>query len=199
MVSFAVVMTVGLVILAALLVTGVAGFREGDRPADAKVKALLRDAGQPDEPRPVVVVTVLNPSGTPALAGLSVRRSVMPCWLGGSPSVIVPFWTTRRGLRASAFDTIGVVPAYGTARLTVPVRATARRYLLRAAIGQAGGRLRLHRLHVPGPYVPGPTKPTVEFGEGLFDLSRTDPASSRRTHSRPPAPYEWPIQPVITV
>ena len=144
MVSFWIGLAVAIVVLAALCAAAAAGFRNGDHQADATVVAVLTDAGQPDEPRPVVVATVRNPSGTPLLAGLSVRRAALP----GGHTVTVPRRTARRRLRAGAYATIGVVPAGGSARLTVPVRASARRYVLTAAIGQAGGRLRLHRLRV---------------------------------------------------
>jgi len=123
------------------------GYRQGDRPLDARVSASLRDAGQPDEPRPVIIAAVDNPSGTAVMVGLAARPSRIPALL--SPGGIsVPALTSRRGLRASAYDTVGVVPARGTARFTVPVTTTGRRYRLVAAIGQSGGRLRLHRILV---------------------------------------------------
>jgi hypothetical protein len=145
MVSFWLSMTAVIIVFAALCACAAAGFRNGDRLADATVTALLRDAGQPDEPRPVVVATVRNPSERPLLAGLSVRRAALP---GRGGNVTVPHRTARRRLRACGYATIGVVRAYGIARLTVPVSVSARRYLLTAAIGQADGRLRLHRLRV---------------------------------------------------
>jgi hypothetical protein len=168
MVSLAFFIVAGVVVLAGLCL-GAAGFRDGDRPADATVTARLRRAGQPDEPRPVVVATVRNPSGTPVLAGLSVRPARLPRWLGGGHNVIVPLWTARRGLRPSGYATVGVIRAYGSARFLVPVSASARRYLLTASIGQAGGRLRLHRMHVTGAVWPARAELTVPFGEGLFD------------------------------
>jgi hypothetical protein len=45
---------------------------------------------------------------------------------------------------------VGIVPGGTTVSFTVPVRDSARRYLLTAAVGQAGGRLRLYHLHVAG-------------------------------------------------
>jgi len=169
MVSFAISMAAGLVLLAALCPFAAVGFRNGDRPDDATVTARLRDAGQPDEPRPVVLATVRNPSPTPLLAGLSVRPARLPRWLAGAHDVTVPARTARRRLRPSAYATVGVVPAYGGARFIVPVTATARHYLLTAAIGQARGRLRLHRLHVTGAISAARTELTVRFGEDLFD------------------------------
>lgn len=126
----------------------VRGLRNGDRSADANVTAALRHAGQPDEPRPVIVAAVRNPSGTPVLAGLSARRVRAPGWLTGGLNVTVPRRTKRRKFRPSAWATVGVVPANATVQFAVPVQAPACRYLLTAAIGQAGGRLRLYHLHL---------------------------------------------------
>jgi len=169
MVGFAVIMAIAFAIFAALCCYAAAGVRGGDRPGDAKVSALLRASGQPDEPRPVVVATVRNPSDKPVLAGLSARRAVLPEWLRGGASVTVPIRTTRRGLRPTAYETIGVVPARASARFPVPTRARARRYLVTAAIGQTGGRLRLHRLHVGGRHSATRSELSLPFGEDLFD------------------------------
>ncbi len=177
MVSFAIAIAAAMAAIAVICVlcaVAAAGFRDGDRPADATVTARLRDAGQPGEPRPVLVATVRNPSGTPVLAGLSARRARAPGWLGGGHAVTVPARTAtrtaaRRGLRPTGCACVGVVAAYGSACFTVPVRAPARRYLLMAAVGQAGGRLRLHRLHVTGAHGPARTRLTVPSGEFFPD------------------------------
>jgi hypothetical protein len=169
MVVFAVIMAFAFATFAALGWRAVAGLRDGDRPGDAKVSALLRDSGQPDESRPVVIAMVRNPSDKPVLAGLSARRTVMPELLRCGPSVTVPMRTARRNLRPTAYATIGVVPPHASARFPVPIRGRARRYLLTAAIGQAGGRLRLHRLHVAGPHSAAHTELSLPFGEDLFD------------------------------
>ena len=47
------------------------GLRNGDRPGDARVTALLATGTQPDERRPPIVVTMRNPWGTPVIAALS--------------------------------------------------------------------------------------------------------------------------------
>lgn len=123
------------------------GLRHGDRRLDARVSAALRDSGQPDEPRPVVIAAIENPSGAAVMVGLAARPSRVPVLI--SPGgVSVPGRTARRGLRAGAYETVGVVPAHGAVRFTVPVAAAGRRYRLVAAIGQSGGRLRLHRVPV---------------------------------------------------
>jgi hypothetical protein len=168
-VGFAVSISIALATLAALCCCAATGLRHGDRPADAKVTALLGDSGQPDEPRPVVIATVRNRSDKPVLAGLSARRALMPEWLRCGPSITVPIRTTRRKLRPTAYATVGVVPGRSCARFSVPVSGQSRRYLLTAAIGQTGGRLRLHRLHVAGPRSSTRRELTLPFGEGLFD------------------------------
>ena len=170
MVGFVVILSIAFATFAALGWRAAAGLRDGDRPGDAKVSALLRESGQPDESRPLVIATVRNPSDKPVLAGLSARRTVVPALLRCGPSVTVPTRTARRGLRPTAYATIGVVPPHASARFPVAIRGhLARRYLLTAAIGQAGGRLRLHRLHVAGPHSAAPTELTLPFGEDLFD------------------------------
>lgn len=133
--------------LAAMIWLAQAGFRHGDRPLDAVVTAELRQAAQPDESRPVIVAEVRNPAGSAALVGLAARRTRIPGWLGGG-SVGVPRRTARRALRADRYPVVGIVPASGSTRFTVPVTATGERYQLTAAIGQAGARLRIHRLMV---------------------------------------------------
>jgi hypothetical protein len=169
MVGFAVIMAIAFAVLAALCWHAAAGFRDGDRSADATVTALLRRSGQPDEPRPAVIATIRNPSPKPVLAGLSVRRTRVPKCLHGGPHVTVPLRTARRALRPTRYATIGVVPAGGNAHFPVPAREQARHYLLIAAIGQADGRLRLHRMHVTGPHSAARTELTLPFGEDLFD------------------------------
>jgi hypothetical protein len=169
MVGFSIIMAFAFATFAALGWRAAVGLRDGDRPADAKVVALLRDSGQPDEPRPVVIALVRNPSDKPVLAGMSARRAVLPDWLRGGPSVTVPIRTARRALRPTAYTTVGVVPARSYARFPVPTSGRARRYQLIAAIGQAGGRLRVHRLHVGGPHSSARTELTLPFDEDLFD------------------------------
>lgn len=169
MVGFVVILAIAFAIFAALGCCAAAGLRDGDRPGDAKVSARLRESGQPDEPRPVVIATVRNPSDKPVLAGLSARRTVVPALLRCGPTITVPTRTTRRSLRPTAYATIGVVPPHASARFPVAIHGRARRYLLTAAIGQSGGRLRLHRLHVAGPHSAARSELTLPFGEDLFD------------------------------
>lgn len=135
-------------VLAALYRLAAAGFRNGDRPGDARVTARLTAGDQPQETRPVIAVTVHNQSGTPVLAALRARRALLPGWLAGTHSVAVPRLTVGRRFRPGRYPTVGVVPAGGTAVLALPVPVRARRYLLSVALGQEGGRLRLHQLRL---------------------------------------------------
>jgi hypothetical protein len=110
MVSFAAGLAGGIVVLALLFACAAKGVRDGDRPADATVSAVLRHASQPDERRPVIVATVVNPSGRPVLAGLSARPSGLPAWL----AVVGPGRLRLHRLR--------VPGAPATARAELPVR-----------------------------------------------------------------------------
>jgi hypothetical protein len=131
-----------------------AGLRNGDRPGDARVTALLTTGAQPDEVRPLIIVTVRNPSGTPVFAALRARTALLPAGIASSREVSVPRWTLRRKFRPDQYATVGVAPAGGAAEFAVPVTARARRYLLTAVVGQEGARLRVHRLRLgPVSYV----------------------------------------------
>lgn len=135
-------------VCAALYYCAAAGARNGDRPGDAKITALLTTGTQPDEARPVITVTVRNPSGTPVLVALNARRAWLPAPLTEPRGVSVPRLTGRKKFRPGEYETIGVTPAGGAAELAVPVTVRARRYVLTAAVGQEGGRLRVHRLRL---------------------------------------------------
>jgi hypothetical protein len=130
------------------------GFWNGDRVGDARVTALLRTAGLPGDAapsgqgRPEVVACVRNPSDTPLLVALRVRRTLLPSLLADPHTVTVPRWTARRRFQAGEYGTVGVVPDGGTARLVMRVPVSARHCLVTVIVGQAGGRLRVHRLRV---------------------------------------------------
>jgi hypothetical protein len=136
------------VVISALAFCLAAGLRNGDRAGDAKVTAVLTTGTQPDEARPVIVVRVRNPSGTPVFAALTARRALLPAGLASAQTVTVPRWTLRRKFRPQQYAAVSVAPAGGAAELAVPVRTRTRRYLLTAVVGQEGGRLRVHRLRV---------------------------------------------------
>jgi hypothetical protein len=140
--------------LAGLCYWGITGFRNGDRPTDARVTAVF-GAGAPGRPRPVVVAVISNPAGTPVLAALRARRALLPGWLADPHVVGVPRWTVRRTFRASRYAVVGVVPAGAAMRLRVPVPVPVAGHALRGcrltvAVGQEGGRLRVHTLRVAG-------------------------------------------------
>jgi hypothetical protein len=149
-------------VFAALSYCLAAGFRNGDRPGDALVTALLTTGAQPDEARPLIVVTVRNQSGTPVFAALTARAALLPAGVAARHDVSVPRRTSRAKLRPGKFATVGVAPAGGTAEFAVPVPARARRYLLTAAVGQEGGRLRVHRLRL------GPVSSAADGRRVLF-------------------------------
>ena len=104
-------------VLAALSYCLAAGARNGDRPGDALVTALLTQGARPDEARPLIVVTVRNPSGTPVFAGLTARAAVLPAGLAGSHDVSVPWRTLRGKFRPGQYATIGVAPEIGRAHV----------------------------------------------------------------------------------
>jgi len=126
----------------------VAGIRNGDRPGDARVSARLVTGSQVDERRPLVIAHVRNPSGTPVLGAVRVRRALLPAWFAGTRDVRVPRWTGGRAFRPGRYATVGVIAPGAAAELAAPVPVRARRYLLIVAVGQEGGRLRVYRLRL---------------------------------------------------
>jgi hypothetical protein len=155
MLSLFIALAVGAVAFAGVCWFALEGFRNGDRPDDAPVRAALRSSGQPGEGRPVAVVAVGNPGGTPVLAAVAVRRALLPSWLVGAIGSAVPRRTARRAYRSGGFPTVAVVPGGQCAELSAPVPAAVRRYLVTVLVGQAGGRLRVHRLRVEAAAVDG--------------------------------------------
>jgi hypothetical protein len=163
--------TIGAGLLGTLYYCLAVGFRNGDRPCDAQVNALLvmgkpPGAVSPGGSGPVIVVTVRNPSGTPVLAALHARRALLPALLTEPRDVSVPRKTSRRKFQPGKYETIGIVPAGGAAELAVPVAVWSRRYVLTAAVGQGGGRLRVHRLRL------GPVSRSAEASHELFSSAR---------------------------
>ena len=154
----------------------VSGLRAGDHPGDAAVGAVLGPG-----PRPVIIATVRNPAAVPLVAGLTVRRQLLPGLLDPGLTVRVPRRTARRKFLASEQDTVGVVPAGGQAefRMTAPALLTrpglggtglirtGRRYRLTAVVGQAGGRLRVIGVPVVsgGPAGAGRPAPAARAGD----------------------------------
>jgi hypothetical protein len=155
MLSLFIALAVGAVVFSALGWCAIEGFRNGDRPDDAPVRAALRSSGQPGEERPVAVVAVRNPGGAPVLAAVAVRRALLPAGLAGAVGSRVPRRTARRAYRPGGFPTVGVVPGGQFAELSAPVPAVARRYLVTVLVGQSGGRLRVCRLRMEAAEVNG--------------------------------------------
>jgi hypothetical protein len=148
-----------------------AGLRNGDRPGDAQVAAQFgpgtrSGAVPPGEAAPAIVVTVRNPSGTPVLTALNARRALLPALLTEPHSVRVPRWTGGRKFRPGRYETVGVAPAAGRAELALPAAVRARRCVLTVAVGQEGGRLRVHRLRL------GPADRTADGRQELFSSAR---------------------------
>ena len=150
------------------------GVRNGDRPGDARVTAQLRIVAHPEGARPLIVAQVSDPSDTPVLVALRARRALLPAWLAESRGVGVPRRTARRRFQAERYATVGVVPAAGAAEFAVPVPARARRCLLTVAVGQEGGRLRVHWLRL------GPVRYPAEGGHELayFPRNPVNPSAS---------------------
>jgi len=148
MLSLFIALAAGAVAFAAVFWWAREGFRNGDRPDDAPVRAALRSSGQPGETRPVAVVAVHNPGGTPVLAAVAVRRALLPGWLAGAVTSAVPRRTARRAYRPGGFPTVAAVAVGQCAELSAPVPVAMRRYLVTVLVGQAGGRLRVHRLRI---------------------------------------------------
>ena len=148
-------LAVGAVAFAVRVLAALEGFRNGDRPDDAQVRAALRSSGQPGEERPVAVVAVGNPGGTPVLAAVAARRALLPGWLTGAVGSTVPRRTARRAYRPGGFPTVAVVAGGQRAELSAPVPAAMRRYLVMVLVGQAGGWLRVHRLRIEAAAVDG--------------------------------------------
>jgi hypothetical protein len=148
MLSLFIALAVGAVAFAAVCWCARGGFRNGDRPEDAPFRAARGASGQPGEERLVAVVAVRSPGGSPVLAAVAVRRALLPGWLAGAVTSAVPRRTARRAYRPGGFPTVAVVPGGQFGELSAPVPAPARRYLVMVLVGQAGGRLRVHRLRI---------------------------------------------------
>jgi hypothetical protein len=144
-------LTFGLTIAVLLLFVPLAdslfllGYSNGDQPGDALVSVIGREPG---ETRPVLAVTVTNPTDVPVLAALVARRTLAPNWLAGSYDPTAPYAAKRKEFRADAFATFGVVPGQAVGTFDVPVLALARRYLLTAVIGTESEQPRRYRLRV---------------------------------------------------
>jgi hypothetical protein len=145
-------------VLAAVYSLAAAGFRNDDRPGDALVGAMPATTGPattgPATTGPAAAAAVVrNPSGTPVLVGLTARPAGWPVWLAAPHDVTVPRWTLRGKFDPARYECVAVVPAGGAAEFAVPASpVSAARApgaaVLTVAVGQEGGRLRVHRLRL---------------------------------------------------
>lgn len=131
-------------IFAAMFRLAAAGFKNGDRPGDAMV-TMVPEAGAVPA---TATVLVRNPSGTPVLVGVTARPALLPSWLAVPHDVSVPRWTLRGKFAPERYERVGVVSAGGAAEFAVGPLARARRTVVTVAVGQEGGRLRVHRLRL---------------------------------------------------
>lgn len=159
MTGFIIGLLIALAVFSMFAMLALTGFRNGDRPGDATVTAALSDPTQPDEPRPVVVATVRNPSDVPVMAGFRLRPSLFE----GSMTARVPWRTLGRRYLPRRQGTVGIVPPGGSASFRVLARAKGHRYRLVAVIGQSGRRLRVLTVPVTPSHVtePGVTSERV--------------------------------------
>ena len=143
--------------LAAVYRLAAAGFRNGDRPGDALVSAVSAATGPAATGPAATGAVVRNPSGTPVLVGLTAGPARWPARLASPHAVSVPRWTLRGKFDPARYECVAVVPAGGAAEFAVPPCAA----VLVVAVGQEGGRLRVHRLRLPPPGYLAEGRPTM--------------------------------------
>lgn len=139
--------TVGTMV--AVVLAGVKGLRDGDRPLDVTVRATPAPTTHPEGAPRSVLAWMHNPGPVPVLVGLSVRRTRLPAWLTPGLNVRVPLRTSSRRFGPQAHDAVGVVTPGDEEGWSVTAPATGRRGRLTAVIGQPDGRLRVITLGIP--------------------------------------------------
>ena len=147
--------SVGMIVLVSVLAGTVAavaiiaglvhvGFRDGDRPQDARVQAeVVPAAGRNDGAGTWIEATVINPAPATALVALALRRSRF-IWTG---AVSERRTGGRRVRLALADQVIGAVPAQESGRFWLWAEGELHRLRLVVAVGTPG-RLRLHRIPI---------------------------------------------------
>lgn len=83
-----------------------------------------------------------------AMVGLSIHRQFWPAWLGARQRTRVPSSASQPRYLPSAQETIGVIPANGTASLPIRARVGLARRVV-AVVGEADGHLRVIGMRVP--------------------------------------------------
>ena len=123
-------------IFAGAALLAVVGFRNGDRPDDARVTAVTV-TDHPDDGTAEVAVTIANSGGSPVLIGLSPRRPGLP---GCGMRATTPFWTIRRRYCADKQVTMGALPPRRLAgyRFLSPSAVAASRSSLASPTGACG-------------------------------------------------------------
>jgi hypothetical protein len=96
-----------------------------------------------------VDVDFSNRSARPVIVGLSVRADFFPGWPRVRHNTKVVSRPERRRYRADAQGTIGVIPANGIVRLSVPAPHDSCRRRVVAVVGEADGHLRVISVRIP--------------------------------------------------
>jgi hypothetical protein len=117
------------------------------RLRDASVTAISAAVDWPIQGQATVSVAISNPGSIPVLAGVLIRRRLLP---GGRRRTSVARRTGGRRYRPSRHGAVGVVPEGEVATLSilVPDGRSWRRYRIVALIGQPDGRLSVTRAPV---------------------------------------------------
>jgi hypothetical protein len=120
------------------------GFRDGDEPSDVTVRA--QSAFGSSGGLRVLDVEIHNPAASTALVALALR----PAWRPLRTTVTVARRTVGRRLGLVLADqTVGAVIGGDTASFRLRSESSRRPLRLEVVVGTRG-RLRLHRIHVPG-------------------------------------------------
>jgi hypothetical protein len=122
------------------------GFRHGDVAGDVRVRARTLAPAVPGAAGRWVEVTLSNPSTGIALAALSLQRARL-ARLGATTQRRTAGRRTRLGLGERI---LGAVPARKSAQFHLWAEGDVRSLRLLVAVGTPG-RMRLHRLPLPGP------------------------------------------------
>jgi hypothetical protein len=115
------------------------------RPGDATVGMVVTVADRPSDGRTAFSVEIANPGSVPVLAGLSLRRALLP---GGWKTVSVARRTTRPHYQPDRQATVAVVPPESVSLVSVLVPSDHPRYRLAIMLGQSDGRLHVIRAPV---------------------------------------------------
>lgn len=113
-----------------------------------------------------VEIDFANLGARAVVVGLSLRWQFWPAWFGAQSRTRVPSSAGGRRYLPGAQETIGVIPANGTARLPIRVRSGLCRRVV-AVAGEADGHLRVISMRIP-PQPPTQTDPYVSVAIADF-------------------------------